>query len=258
MNNYRICLVIIFLSWTLVGCGQPAKGKEWSSGTLFFNRSRIESGKGAAYYKAAELKFPVKENDAELYVIDPENWEHSRIFIHPFMGRLKIELVSSNSYLLTGKINLPDDGNWKKDFIRHTAFEVTLSFNEDGWLLHEFKPELLSLSFNNQRLDSVRNILENEAEATYEGGDSALSYFDLIKQYEYDLFTAVLAKDSARLKEYLLLQKNYNIAYAGQFSEYFAGNVFYLLCIGVIEPDDLRDLGVYDDFPYLKRIYGAF
>jgi hypothetical protein len=246
------------MSWALIGCGQSPKGQEWSSGTLVFNGSRIESGRDSAYYRAADVKFPAEENDAELYVINPGDWQQSHIFIHPFMGRLKTELLRPNSYLLTGKINLPNDGNWKEDFIKHIAFEATLDFNEDGWLLHEFNADLLSLPVNGQRLDSIRNILETEAVAKSEDWDSALAYFDLIKQYEYDLFTAVLSGDSVALNEYLLLQENYNIAYAGEFSEYFAGNIFFLLSRGVIGPTDLREAGVYNDFPYLKRVYGSW
>lgn len=256
MSNYRFYLITVLMSWAFASCGQSAKGPEWSSGTLVYSGSVIESGRDVAYYRMADVKFPVEENDFELYIIDPENWDHSHILIHPFMGRLKTELLRPNSYLLTGKINLPNDGNWKEDFIKHIGFEVKLDFMEDGWRLYDFTCDKISLPVNYSRLDSLRNFLQKSEGAQSKDWDLAGNYFDTVEQYEYDLLTAVLAGDSAVLEEYLLLQKNYNIAYAGEFSEYFSGNIFYLLCRGIIGPKDLVEAGVYGDFPYLQRVYG--
>jgi hypothetical protein len=259
MTDYRFYLTVVFLCWALMSCGQTvlnnSGGETWSTGTLVFGGSKIESGQDAAYYRAADMRFPVEENDTELYVQDPKNGR-SHIFIHPFMGRLKTVLLSEKSYQLTGKINLPTEGNWKVDFIKHTAFQIKLDFTDEGWRLYDFTYERTPLPVNYPRLDSVRNVLENNTLAESKNWDLALPYFDVVKQYEYDLFTAVLAGDSTVLKEYLLLQRNYNIAYAGEFSEYFAGNIFYLLCLGIIGPEDLRAIGTYDDFTYLKRVYG--
>lgn len=180
------------------------------------------------------------------------------MIIHPFMGRLKTELISPKSYLLTGETYLPDDGNWEENFIKHIGFEMKLDFTDAGWRLYDFNFDEISLSVNYARLDSVKNVLEKTAGATSKNWDVAVNYFDLVKQYEYDLLTAVLAGDDALLKEYLLLQKNYNIANAGEFSEYFAGNIFYLLCRGIIGPENLRAAGTYEDFGYLQRVYGAW
>ena len=204
------------------------------------------------------MKLSVEENDAELYVVEPTNWSNSHIFIHPFTGRLKTELLSAGSYQLTGKIRLPNDGDWDEGFIEHIGFEMKLDFTDAGWRLYDFNFDEISLLVNYARLDSVRTVLEKSAGSKSKNWDAALNYFDSVKQYEYDLLTAILAGDSTVLKEYLLLQKNYNIAYAGQFSEYYAGNIFYLLCRGIIGPENLRAAGTYEDFGYLQRVYGAW
>jgi len=261
MRPFRFFAVVVLIGWTLISCGQAvrkvADGRTWSSGTLVFNGGKIESGQNAAYYRAAALKFPVEENDVELYVIESKNWPNSHIFIHPCMGRLETKLLSAGSYQLTGKIRLPNDGDWDEGFIEHIGFEMKLDFTDAGWRLYDFTCDKMSLPVNYARLDTVRNFLESSKEAKSKDWDIAVNYFDTVKQYEYDLLTAVLAGDSTVLKEYLLLQKNYNIAYAGEFSEYFAGNIFYLLCRGIIGPEDLIEAGTFDDFVYLQRVYGV-
>lgn len=243
-----------------MSCGQAvpnnSAGKTWSAGTLVFGGSNIESDQDEAYYRAVDNKFPAEENDTEVYVQDPKNGR-SHIFIHPFMGRLKTELLSTGSYQLTGKIRLPNDGNWKADFIDHTAFEIKLNFTEEGWRLYDFINDKISLSVNYPRLDSIRILLENNSVASSKNWGLTLTYFELIEQYEYDLLTAVLAGNSTVLEEYLLFQRNYNIAYAGEFSEYYTGNIFYLLCRGIIGPEDLKAVGTYNDFAYLQRVYGT-
>lgn len=262
MMPFRFFAVVILIGWTLVSCGQAttkvSEAKTWSSGTLVFNGTKIESGQDAAYYQAVGFEFPVEENDAELYVVEPTNWSNSHLFIHPFTGRLKTELLSAGSYQLTGKIRLPNDGDWDEGFIEHIGFEMKLDFTDASWRLYDFNVDDISLPVNYTRLDSVRILIKEHVSAKPGNWDQEVPYFDLVKQYEYDLLTAVLAGDSNVLKEYLLLQKNYNIAYSGQFSEYYAGNIFYLLCRGIIGPNDLREAGTYEDFGYLQRVYGAW
>jgi len=188
-----------------------------------------------------------------LYVRD-EQGAGSRLFCTSFTGQFSVSKISSAEFNFIGTSYFPQDGNWGIPFQKHEIFSFTLSLQDTGWtILNIDFPKLLP-SPDYDRLDSIKTLIDAEPKCVMRDWEVANDCFPLLKHYEFLLFSAALNNDRNKLEDYIALRDNFSITNAGEFSEYYQGNVYLLVGKGIIKPEDLPE---YPDgrFSWLRVVY---
>lgn len=176
--------------------------------------------------------------------------EISTLYFHIMMGNeMKVLNIDENTFRLQGTLNLPNNGDWESDWIQH-PISIEIRVTDTGWTIDDSLNQITSVTPNHQRLDSLREQLFNYPDCTSKDWDIATDCFPLVQKYEYELFVRIVSGDTALLSEYLHLQQSYNIAYAGEFAEHYAGNIYYLVQQKMVNRKDMEAADIWEQFPF--------
>ncbi len=99
-----------------------------------------------------------------------------------------------------------------------------------------------AIEFDEDRLSELSAHIKDSVTCLEEDWSLAHDCMNIIEEYEYLLFASLLSGSEKYKKEYLSLRERISIVNAGQFSEYYEGNIYLLALTGLIDFRDY-DLG---------------
>lgn len=226
-----------------------------NKGILVLDRHEIVQDSTAAYYQAVRRKLAFSFYEGYELYIQGKGQSPSQLICHPFLGTYSVAVTNDSSFLFTGTGGWPITGLWEDGFSQQPYFFMELIINDRGWNITQLTFPDLSLRPEYPNVDSLRHQLDQNTTCRSKNWDVAVDCFQLIKQYEFGLFAAIAAGDNSRIEEYLTLQQNFNLAYAGEFSEYYRGNIQYLLAREIISPKMLATTGELGRHDWIRRVY---
>lgn len=223
-------------------------------GAIDMRRFRIKSDSSASYYAQKRDRLKNFSEGDELF-IQGDGPENSRLFSHVFMGKYTVATKNDSTFQFRGKLFAPTTGNWDDGYGEYESFRFNLKINNTGWSITDLILPPLNLKPELTNIDSLRQQLDNNLDCASKDWDKAVDCFPVLERYEFALFASITSGDSTYLDDYLRLQQNFNIAYAGEFAEYYGGNVYYLLLAQIITPQDLADRDALREYGLIRRVY---
>jgi hypothetical protein len=182
----------------------------------------------------------------DIQIIDVAN---SKVLLpwSALMGRLFINKIADGKYEFIGKTHLPTNGNWEQKFQKNDFIKYTLEIDKKGYRFFRNKEVAVHLKYSEKKIETLKVAIFSNKDCLSDDWDIANDCFDLIRQYEFQLFAALLDGNLKYKKDYLSLRDDISIVNAGQFSEYLAGNMFMLGFYDIIKISEYNFDRIYKD-----------
>ena len=220
------------------------------------DRYEIVQDSTAAYYQAVKRKLTYSFYEGYELHVRGKGLTSSHLLCHPFIGTYDVQNINDSTFQFTGKGHWPTTGLWEDGFSKYEYLYLELVITNQGWRITQLIFPNLDLLPNRSNIDSLRSVLDTRLELSVQGNFKSEDCFSDLERYEFALFAAVINGDTTRINEYLDLQHNYNLAYGGEFSEYYNGNIYYLLARELITPELLARKNMLSKHDWIRRVYG--
>jgi hypothetical protein len=224
-------------------------------GAIDHDRLRIESDSSANYYARLKSRLKNISESMDLLFVQGEGPENSRLFSHNLMGTYTVAVKNDSTFHLQGKMILPKTGKWDEGFRAYESFNFNLQVGNHGWSVTDLHLPSLNLKPDLANIDSLREQLGKAPDCVSKDWEKAATCFALIERYEFALFASITAGDTTYLDDYLSLQQNFDVTYAGEFAEYYRGNIYYLLLAQIITPEYLIESDTSNNHGFVRMVY---
>lgn len=172
-----------------------------------------------------------------------------------FLGTLNVAKLNDHSFSFNGSAQSPVNGDWSKPFERKKILKYVLQINEDSYKIYRDQSVQFKPSYSVSKTENLEKRIFSDTSCTSQNWDIAHDCFSQIEKYEFHLFALLLNEVYEQKENYIYLRDNISMVNAGQFSEYYEGNISLLALYGIIKPEEYNFISLTHNSSRSKSVY---